>query len=299
MPTYSAGKPHWTSTDLSVATVDQQGHITPVGPGTANIKQVTAITVVADPVTPPSPVPTPDPIPGPPPVSGTNEPAGMSVLTSRTFASLNEQGWDDSGNGKITTDSATVGNFLRTTLPAGFKPGSGTASGDFTFPAKRTVYVRYNARYSDNWKGGEAGLDKQFYLYEKGGTPSAVGVASGQGTAKKLALMEGQEILAGGQGHGDAANPDWGPNQGANAEFVRGQWTKVEWVFVGNTAGIADGTIQGYINDALVISYSGIKFVSGACLWSWFHYTNIWTGSSGSVPAAQTLDFSDLYLSGK
>lgn len=301
--------PVWSSDNPLVATVNSTGTVTARTSGTANIRVtvggVSATTVVVVPgpvaVPPPDSTPAPDTTPAPPPVAGSNEPAGMTPLTNRPFNVKNEQGWDDNGGSIIADATAPQSppNILRTTLPAGFRPGGGTASGDFTFAAYRTVYVSYWARYSLNWQGGEAALDKQFYLYTSTGVPSLIFVASGQGSAAKRALLEGQDILAGGAGHGDAANPDWGPNQGANSEMVRGQWFHVEAVLVGNTSGNADGTVTVFLNGAKVISYGGIKFISGAAKWSWFHYTNIWTGGSGSVPAAQNQDFDGIYISAK
>lgn len=285
--------PKFVSSNPDVLKVSTSGLVTALAQGIANVRAVTSFEVVAADGTP-----APDPAPVPAPSTGSNEPSGMTVLTDRRFAKLDEMGWEDEGTGRVTSD-ATTPSFLRTTLPAGFVAGSGNADGNFSFTPRRTLYVDFTARYSDNWVGGEAGLDKLFYVYEKGETPSLVFVASGSGKSKKAALMEGQEILAGGAGHGDAANPDWGPNQGVPAEIVRGRWFRGEAVLVGNTQGKADGTIEFFLDGVRVISYSGIKFVTGDCLWALMHYTNIWTGSSGKVPASQTLDFSHFYLSAK
>jgi hypothetical protein len=234
-------------------------------------------------------------------VGSSNEPPGMTVISDRPFNAINELGWADDNwgnpNGGVIIQDASAPksplNILRTTLPAGFKGGGGTFSGDFSLATPRTLYVSYWARMSSNWFGG--GIHKQFYAYTN--TPSSIYFdAYGEGSGTIQPQIAGQNIVAGGNGFGDPQNPDWPPNLVPSAHLVRGQWYHVEVVLVGNTAGTADGSIDWYLDGVHVGSYSKIQFATTAARWNVLHYTNLWNGTT--VPAAQTLDFDHLYTSG-
>jgi hypothetical protein len=293
----------WASSNPSVASISSAGMVHAVAVGAATITATrrgitgSATLAAVDSENPPPPPP-------PPPTGSSNEPTGMAAISDRPFNAIDELGWDDKGGsgGVIMADQSaprSPPSVLRTTIPAGFHAGGGTYSGDFNFTASRTLYVAYWARLSSNWQGPDAAIDKQFYVYTSTGVPSVIFAAYGVGSNPKTPLVDGQDIIQGGQGYGDAHNPDWGPNLVRSAQIPRGQWYQVEVVLVGNTAGNADGSIDFYVNGVHVGSYSRIQFTSGAARWSLFHYTNIWTGTSSVTSAAQTLDFDHIYLSGK
>lgn len=290
----TAGTPKWSSSNTAAATVDQQGHVTPVAPGKANIKQVTTVTVVADqvPTPTPTPTPTPDPSPGPPPVSGGSiEPSGMSLITSRSFIALNELGWDDEG-GLIVPEG------LKLHMRAGFGEGGGPGSGDHPVPNKRTVFVHYTTMLSAGWQGSSSGVDKQFYLYNQSG-PSIYFNMDGEGVVSKRPQLAGQDVLRGGIG-GDVHNPDWTANLVKGFTIPSGVWADIKCLIVGNTAGNADGSIDWWVNDIHVGSYSGIQFTTGNCLWNLFHYTMLYSGDVASNPKiAQDCFYGSIYLSGK
>jgi hypothetical protein len=288
----------WASSNPSVATVSNTGLVQALAPGSASI------TATRRDVTGSATLTVLDGSGPPPPTGSSNEPSGMTLLSDRQFNAIDELGWDDGGGsgGAIIQDATaprSQPNILRTTLPAGFRAGSGSYSGDFNFAASRTLYVAYWARVSSNWQGPDAGINKQFYVYTSTGEPSVVFAINGVNSDPLTPVVEGQDIIRGGAGHGDAQNPDWGPNLVPSARVPRGEWYQVEATIVGNTAGAADGSIDIYVNGVHVASYANIQFTSGAARWALFHYTNIWTGVAAVTRQAQTLDFDEIYLSGK
>ena len=288
----------WSSNNAAVATASASGLVTAVATGNANITATSegqsgsATLGVVDP-------------PPPPPPGSSNEPVGMTTLQDRPFNSLNEMGWNDDGTGLSIVSDATApkspSNIVRIHFPAGFGEGSGTGSGDAPrLPNVRTLYVSYWGKFSSNWQGSSSGVDKTFYLYTSTGIPSVYFTMGGSGVVPKVPTISGQDILQGGAGHGDARNPDWLPNLVPTAKVALGTWHHIELVIVGNTAGAADGSIDWYLNGVHVGSNSGIQFISGTCLWNLFHYTLLYSGSSGSNPtSAQDVYFDHIYLSGK
>lgn len=291
----------YSSTNAEIVTVSASGLVTAHAAGNANVRAINSFVVLPADSAPPPPTPEPTPDSAPPPAPGTNEPTGLTLITNRGFDALDEMGWVDEGSGQIVSDATSLEppmKILRTTLPAGFHAGSGSAWGDLKFAPVRTLYARYRARLSLNWVGGDAGIDKQFYVYTDKGVPSLVFAAGGGGSAPKYPLMEGQDIVKGGIGT-YPHDPDFVPNLVRGAVISRGEWYRIEALLVGNTLGQSDGSFDIYLNGLHVTSYKGIQFVSGDCKWGLFHYTNIWTGVSSKVKAAQTLDFDNIYLSGK
>ena len=287
----------WSSSNPAVATVDTSGLVKALAVGSTSIIAThrlhsgsASLSVISS------------ALPPPPEPSGTNEPSGTTLIADRKFNAIDELGWSDEGSRGTIIQDATApkspSGVLRTTLPAGFSAGGGTYSGDLTFTARRTLYISYWARLSSNWQGQEAGVNKQFYAYTNGSTPSVYFDAHGTGSGPLVPQIAGQDIVAGGIG-GDPNNPDWSPNIVPSARLIRGQWYHIEVLLVGNSSGTADGSIDWYLDGVHIGSYSKIQFQTRAVTWNWLHYTNLWGGAGGTVQSTMYLDWDDLYVSGK
>lgn len=242
---------------------------------------------------------------GAPPTN--NEPAGMALISNRPFSAVDEGGWDDSWGslGTIVTDATapeSPSNVLQMHLPAGFGEGGGPCSGDLTFPTNyRTVYVRYSAKFSAGWQGPSSGIDKAFYIYDDLGHPTIIFDMDGDGFVDKSPMVAGQDIIHAGSPSpgGDLANPFWPPNVDSTL-IPRGEWFTVEFVAVSNTSGSTNGTLDWWVNGVKKGAVTGIQFATGSRLWNLLHYTEIYTGTSGTRPAsAQNVYWDNLYVSGK
>lgn len=243
-----------------------------------------------------------------PVASSTNEPAGMTLISSRAFNALNEGGWVDGGgaNMSIVTDATapeSPSSVLQLHMPAGFGEGGGPGSGDLTFSTNyRTLYVRYSGKFSSGWQGSSSGVDKTFYVYTSTGIPSVYFNMDGVGVVSKHPQMAGQDIVHPGLPSvgGDQANPDWTTQLSPGFSLPLGAWHTIELVLVGNTAGNADGSMDWWANGTKLASYTGVQFLAGVCLWNLFHYTLLYSGATPANPiVAQDVFFDHVYLSGK
>src|SRR6266550_1447147 len=285
----------WSSSNIGISTVSSTGLVAAVSPGNATITATSegktatsAISVLA-----------------PPPPGGSAEPTGMTRIVDRPFNALNELGWDDtfSSNMAFIADATapqSPSGILRATYPTGYtSSGNGPGGSDFILSSSpRTIYVSFWSKLSSNFFGHDSGTNKQFYVYDLGGNPWFFFSVYGVGTGPLMPMIQFQSTTS----HGDY---DLAPNLVPSARIPRNAWYHIEVVATGNTAGTADGTIDVWLNGVHVTSTAGLpngrlQYSSGACHWGRFHYTTIWGGVGGpNVPATMTVDWDDVYLSGK
>lgn len=301
----------WASADPSVATVNQKGLVTAIAPGVTSIicsigdvSDSCAITVPGV-VQDPAPSPTPDPVPS----GSTNEPSGMNLISSRPFNALYTEGWDEPTNEQpesnvtILTDSTcphSPDKALRFIYKAGSSGGGAPWDADSPPFAYKTVYVSHWARVSANWQGHPgSSINKMYYLYTTTDVPSIVVVLWGANDEPLRPFIEGQNIQSGGQGSADPQNPDWGPNLVPDAHVVRGEWFNIELVAQMNSASMADGYLDLWLNGVHITHVPNIKFQGSSPSWRSLHHAPVWGGGGGTVAQTQYMDFDHLYVSGK
>jgi hypothetical protein len=86
----------------------------------------------------------------------------------------------------------------------------------------------------------------------------------------------------------------------SNAQFVRGEWHKVEVVAVANTTGANNGSVKLYLNGVLATSCSGIRFTSASSpTWHLLSWSPTWGGIGGTVVSTMYQYMDHLYVSGK
>jgi hypothetical protein len=226
----------------------------------------------------------------------------MTVISDRPFNALNELGWTDgggSGEFEFTTDLSaphSPSGVMHAWWPTGYQAGNGPVGMTKTFSAYRTVYVAYWAKLSANFYG-QGVADKQFYMYTaspNGAIPYFA--TSGPGTLplKPMIIQQGSIRWSPLALDGSNLNPNLVPN----AAVPRGSWYLIEVVFVGNTAGNMDGSVDWWLNGVHVGSYS-VQWETGAVTWVRFHGTTIWGGTNQTVPATMDVWWDHVYLSGK
>lgn len=241
-----------------------------------------------------------------------NEPAGMSVISSRPFSALFTEGWDEPTNGQpqsnvqIRTDATapkSPSSYLAFIYAAGSPGGGAPWDADSPNFVYKTVYVRQWTRFSSNWQGhpGSA-INKMYYLYTTTDVPSIVIVLNGANADPLVPFIEGQNITSGGQGSADPQNPDWAPNLGvpaAQTQVTRGQWFNIELVAQMNTANNADGFIDLWLNGTKITHVANVNFQSSSPSWRSLHHAPVWGGGGGVVTNTMTQDWDHLYVSGK
>jgi hypothetical protein len=243
--------------------------------------------------TPPVVTPPTDTVVTPPP-SGSNEPSGMSVLVERPFA-VKGEGFNDQGTAgtdyvfeQDPTAPGSPPNVVKQIFQAGYPAGDSPANFGRTFPARRTVYVRYYVKLSSNWQGHGSLVNKQLFIWSNGQPTVYVNArGSGSGTLQPEVRIQSGFALS------------MGPNVAPNAVFTRGEWHKWEIVLVGNTAGASDGSCEFWLDGVKVGSYPNIRFASGAATFDVVEYAPIWGGVGGSLSVTQYNWMDHLYISGK
>jgi len=285
----------WSSSNNAVSTVSSSGLVTAVAVGSATITATSetktgtaAVTVTAPP---------------PPPPPGSVEPTGMTTLTERSFSSLNEDGWTNTGSSTYSIQSDptapqspnSVGQIL---FPQGFGSGNAPAVLEKVWQSgMKTLYVSFWLKLSSNWVGNDAGVNKIFHFWI-GDSNRLFLNAHGAGSGTLTAEVWLQSITKGGNfDNGTTAN--FAPNQGPSGQIVRGQWVHWEMIFTANSSGTADGKVEWWINGQKVGSYSGLQFVSGAGTWQEMEWSPTYGGFGGAVPADQTMSVDHIRVSGK
>jgi hypothetical protein len=293
----------WSSTNTAIASVNaSSGVVTGVAPGPVQIN-ATSETKVGSAAFTITAVPPPPP---PPPPGSYNEPAGMTLIDSRPFNTLAENAaphspaWDTDVTLSIVQDAAapiSAPNVIRATYPAGFGAGSAPGHAGVPFTRYKTVYVRFAAKVSLNWYGQSSSFCKFFYFWVTDGTGNQENffmASQGAGTAPLIPYAMLQNVVV-----FPNANGNWAPNLVPSARIIRGQWHVYEFILVGNSSGRADGSVDWYQDGVHIGSVGGIQWVNGAATFDTFDFRPIWGGIGGTVPATQTMDWDDVYLSGK
>jgi len=227
----------------------------------------------------------------------------MSVLTERPFNALNEDGWTNTGssNYKIAADATapkSPSNVGQIKFPAGFGSGNAPAVLEKVWSGtQKTLYVSFWVKFSSNWIGNDAGVNKIFHFWI-GGSNRLVLNARGVGTGKLLTEVELQGITAGGN-YDAGTTALFTANLGPSGELVRNQWLHWEAVFVGNSSGTANGSVDWWVNGTKVGHYGGLQFVPGAGYWEEMEWSPTYGGAGGVVPADQYQWIDHIYVSGK
>jgi hypothetical protein len=70
---------------------------------------------------------------------------------------------------------------------------------------------------------------------------------------------------------------------------------------VGNTPGVADGSLTMFLDGAKISEYTGIMFTAtgGNSVWQQLNWNPTWGGLGGTVTADMYLWMDHIYLSGK
>lgn len=227
-----------------------------------------------------------------------NEPGGMTLVDERPFntlaehASPHDPAWDTDIEMSIVTDATapqSPSNVIRETFPTGFVGGASNGHAGVPFTGYKTLYSCYAAKYSSNWWGHLTGVNKQVYIWANGGNILFF-EATGTGTDP----LEPRIITQ--------ATPDdttFTPNITPTKIVPRGTWFQIEILLVGNTVGASNGTLDWWVDGIHSGSYTGVTYTTGATLWDIYELRPVWGGAGDSVPATMTIDWDDIYISGK
>jgi uncharacterized protein YjdB len=289
----------WSSANAGIASVSSSGLVSAISAGTAQVTVTSegksAIATIT--VTAPAPPP-------PPPPGGSNEPTGLTAISDRPFNSTTstytagEDGWwdNDNGGGMTIVQDATApkspSSVGRMNYPAGFSGGNSPGSVERQVNVT-TLYVATWVKFSSNWQSHPSGVNKILHLWINGANRLVITAAGYVSDGPLTARISLQGISAGGN------NSDGSGTYESNAQFIRGQWHKIEVIAVANTSGAANGSVKLYIDGVLATSCSGIAFVSGSANWDLAMWSPTWGGAGATVAATQYMEMDHIYLSGQ
>ncbi|MBK8005454.1 MAG: hypothetical protein IPK12_16410 [Gemmatimonadetes bacterium] len=86
-------------------------------------------------------------------------------------------------------------------------------------------------------------------------------------------------------------------NTGASGVVSRGAWHVVEVYLRLNRRGRADGELRIWLDGRLTHDYRALRLDAGA--WSLVEWSPTWGGTRYVLPAAQSMDMDDIYVSGR
>jgi hypothetical protein len=226
----------------------------------------------------------------------------MTLIDERPFDTVAEHdsphvpAWDpfNAADLSIVTDGTapkSPSNVMRETYPASFPDGSAHGATGFTFGGSyRTLYMSWWCKYSSNFQGHNSGVNKQWYIWTND-TEVMYFEVDGIGAGALTPQIVTQGTLTDGV---------WSPGIVPSAHFTRGAWDYVEVAVTGNTAGVANGLVDWYLNGVHVGSKTGLQFNAAATSWQQFDFNPVWGGSTGdTVVNEMYLDWDHFYISGK
>lgn len=227
----------------------------------------------------------------------------MTLLGERAFDAVDENAvFDDhdSGTYTFTTDATapkSPPNVAQAFYPTGFSSagvgaGATVAEG---FTSQKNLYACYWVKYSSNFYGHSAGVNKISYIWTNTNNPSLYFQGAFSDTQAIVPTITGQDIVV-----PNTPEIEWSPNIVPSKRLIRGQWHLFEHHVIGNSVGASDGEIKWWIDGVLTHDITGVAFNAAASVWSVFKLTSVWGGVGGpNVPADQYMNFDHLYVSTK
>lgn len=276
----------WSSSALSVATVDVNGLVTTFLAGTATITATSggvtgsaALTVSM--------------LPPPPPPSGAwaNEPAGFSLISDQAFDGMATLGWNTSwnSNGYVTivadaTAPASPSNVIQFMYPAGFAGGSAPATEYYDHPAYKEVYAGFWWKPSNPWENQISNVNKIAFWFTAGNASIDIQM---YGPAPYVLHVVSEYPS------GTVRMP---PNVTATAVAL-GQWHKIEWHMKYATSGTSgDGLVEWWMDGVLQGRYTNVQTPSDAGFYE-YQFSPTWGGVGGNKSETDYYWFDQVHLS--
>lgn len=252
----------------------------------------------------------------PPPAADSsypNQPAGFTMLYNRPMSALAESGWGfrDYSVGSNNTQGTQLAivnqndaprsapGVMQFTYPAGFAGGGEPAKTWREFPTSEyspAMYMSFWVRFSANWDGHASSVNKLVY-WQMTSDPNNRARLFLQGRGNNNQNLE-VYLVTQGTPLGDQRL--LAPNLVAGAQFVRGQWHRVEVVMRMNTGSSFNGQVHMWLDGTKITQYTDVIFASAAedQRLSGFEITPVWGGTGDQIGAqAQFVWVDHLYLS--
>jgi len=244
----------WSSSNASVATVNDSGLVTAVAAGSATITATSEGNTGTSAIT----VDTGS-------SASTNEPPGMILISEQPWDCIGCNGWNyraDVGWSDIQTDAAapkSPANVLRVVFPTTMPRDNGPSNQWLVLARPRhELYAAYWIKWGDPWDDRNQGAKVSFVYAQSGSYIYAVQVP---GVAPyHIGIVVGWSPY--GYGYGDRGV--WQPNV-TTTPIVTGRWYFVEEYFkYPTTPGGSDGVIRWWVNGTLNGDFRSVTYPADA-----------------------------------
>ncbi len=288
----------WASSNPLVATVDGNGLVTGLAPGTATI------TVTSDGMTGTATA-TVNLISST--TSSNNEPSGLTPITDRPFSAFNEDGWSDDMESTFSivqdaTAPVSPSNVGQAYYPAGSPDGFNPVLDEYSFSSAgyTTLYVSFWVKISSNWQSDTGGNKIGYMWMHNQPTAYALFVPTTTSPDSVFGSLHSQIRLQ--------SSPDGSGGEQclyANVKdvpIVRGQWQHWEVLMTSNTGNNYDGTVKWWIDGTLAGDYTDIRFAdaSESNTWQKVSWAPVYGGGGPqTVQQDQYMWMDNYYASGQ
>lgn len=225
------------------------------------------------------------PKPAPP---GPTLPAGVTLVATHTCSQLYEDGFTNrNGSARIVSDAG--GTVCQAFYPAGYEGGRGPVL--VGHPSKgTTVFVSFRLYIDPHWQGHGSGVNKvlHFWIGNPGVSPGNRLYLSAQGSG--TGLLQAQVRLQG------VAEDPVSRNLYSRLFIPRGQWVRWEVLTTANTNGLANGTVQWWIDGVQAGHVTNIRFTAGSPVFHHVDWNPTWGGMGGTLVQSQVMRIDDFAI---
>jgi hypothetical protein len=234
----------------------------------------------------------------PPPPGGSNEPAGFTKLTERSFDAISEDGWmiEDAGGATIVDDASaprSASKVMRVEYPSGWSAGYSTIDMEKSTGRHTKNFLSFYIKFSSNFQGENSSTNKLFFNWIHN-NPAVFLSAEGRGSGSLRPTVRLQNMPGG------ESREYLYPNVVPSVELNRGQWHHWEVLFEANTPGSKNGRVTWWIDGVKVGEYTDIMYSGSGQgnLWELLELSPIWGGVAGRVESTMDFTLDHVYLSG-
>jgi hypothetical protein len=279
----SVGPVTWTSDNAAVAVVDSTGLATGMAPGhaiitaTAQGRMGSAVLVVLAPGAGP----------------WTHEPGGFTVISDQPWDAVTSLGWSlEFGVMPLIVPDLTAPlsppDVLQITYPIGFASGAAPSTVVHSLPGTKQLYVGMWWKPSNPWQGNDSDANKIQYVFTNGSGSAFMVMYGPPGGPYELRVFP----------QFNTSSDIWLTPNVTNVPVTLGQWHKIEWLLVANTAtNPANGICRWWLDGQLVGDYTNVNYPSDP--FSIYKVAPVFGGNGGPKTETDYYWYDHLHLSGR
>jgi hypothetical protein len=154
-------------------------------------------------------------------------------------------------------------------------------------------------RFSPNFQSHGTGINKVMHFFVNG-----INRVFLQANGPNLNVAFGLQQLAAPYTNGAGQTGTavlLSPNLPGPASFVRGQWQRLDVVLVANTPGVADGSVQAFLDGRKVLRFDDIMFsaAGGGTMWEGMNWNPTWGGIGDIVAEEMYIQLDHIAIRGR